>query len=281
MNIWQWILSLLGLYKPSTTTTTTKPPSVTTTTTTKPSGDTCNLSLPLSDPNPSKYTESFMHDNSNFEECGIEAQLKIIARFCVYRPSVNGWWFISSLVMDKITRNPDGTPNIKCFVQDGYQYHIRGYRSTEPGPNETNPIVSSNPAKYIISECRCLTGNTTTTTTRPGPIITTTTTTVLPSSGNVPNWRTIADVPTYSDTSSPSSPRRASQGEFYGSIPVANADEATNARYIITNWFWRQGQGICTGYPTPDNPKSGCVDVSWDTSLPSTQARRVSWAVNP
>jgi hypothetical protein len=100
-----------------------------------------------------------------------------------------------------------------------------------------------------------------------------------PVTSNVPAWTCLKDIPTYNDTSRPAELRLAKQGEFHGSFRVANADEATSARYMVINWFWRNG--ISTGYSTPTSPKSGSVDTKWDTTLPLDASRDLTWGVNP
>lgn len=100
-----------------------------------------------------------------------------------------------------------------------------------------------------------------------------------PVTANKPAWTKLSDVPTYTDTSTPATTKPAVVGQFYGSFRVANADEATNARYTVMNWFKRNGYAV--GYPTPTNPKSFAIDVSWDTTLPANEPRDLKWEVNP
>lgn len=148
----QWLKDLIAKYNKPTPTPTpkTEPQSQPTPST----GCGCDLTLPLCDPNPAKYTESYVSANCNFEECGIEAQLKIIARAMFWRGNHGGWWMLSSLVMDNITRNPNGTPYLKCFSKDGYRYHVRGYALSEPTNSQSIPTVRPEGAKFIICDCR-------------------------------------------------------------------------------------------------------------------------------
>jgi len=125
----------------------------TTTTTIPPQqGCGCDLSLPLA--NPAGYTEASVAANANSEECGTEAELKIIARAMVWRPDDGKYWTLSSLVRDNISRNADGTPNIKCFTRNGQRMHIRGYSQIEPQANCYAAQMDSKPAKYIFIDCR-------------------------------------------------------------------------------------------------------------------------------
>lgn len=101
-----------------------------------------------------------------------------------------------------------------------------------------------------------------------------------PGTSNKPPFATREDITTFADTSRPDSLRAARRGEYEGRIRVANAGEATDCRYKLTNWFWRV-PAVSTGYPTPDNPKSGSVNIHWDTSLDEDEPRFVAWEVNP
>lgn len=113
----------------------------------------CDLSLPLCDPNPSKYTQAYMDKNGRSEECGIEAELKLICRFCVI--TLRGFWMLSSLGRNHVYRDASNHAGCKCFTEDGYRYHIKGFMDVEPKQNEIRNVVSLKPnGKYIIVECR-------------------------------------------------------------------------------------------------------------------------------
>ena len=122
-----------------------------------PAGCGCNLSLPVCDPDPSKYTQDYMDANGSFEECGIEAQMKIISRFCVVRGNSGGFWMLSSLGMPQVSRAPDGTGAYKCFTTNGYRYHIKGYVGDEPQQNAVESVTVSTSGKYAIAEPRQVT----------------------------------------------------------------------------------------------------------------------------
>ena len=108
----------------------------------------------LVDPNPAKYTQEYMDQNGSFEECGIEAQMKIVCRFCVIRGESGGFWMLSSLGMDRVRRGPTGTGVCDDFSIDGYNYHIKGYLDNEPQGNAILTAPVKTDGKYIVVECR-------------------------------------------------------------------------------------------------------------------------------
>lgn len=108
----------------------------------------------LVDPNPAKYTQAYMDANQDSEECGIEAEKKIITRFCVIRGTSGGYWMLSSLGMDHVTRAQDGTGHYEDFTVNGYSYHIKGYTTVEPQQKEISTMPLGTSGKYAIAECR-------------------------------------------------------------------------------------------------------------------------------
>ena len=112
----------------------------------------CDLSKPLCDPNPAKYTQSYMDANGRMEECGIEAELKLICRFCVI--TLRGFWMLASLGRNHVYRDASNHAGCKCFTQDGFRYHIKGYCDNEPRQNEVKTVPLKDAGKYIIVECR-------------------------------------------------------------------------------------------------------------------------------
>lgn len=77
----------------------------------------------------------------------------------------------------------------------------------------------------------------------------------------------------------PYPPGRAVVGQYRGWVRISPTDNQTaaNARAKIMQYFRRNGIG--TGYPTPDNPKTGCINCTFDTS--GAPVYGVGWAVNP
>ena len=129
----------------------------TTTTTTQPQTSCgCDLSLPLCDPSSVTYSQGYMDnpDNARFEECGIEAQAKIICRFCVIRGNSGGYWMLSSVGIDHVSRDANNNGTCKCFTEGNYRYHVKGYCADEPVQSQilTTPLTTH--GKYIVVECR-------------------------------------------------------------------------------------------------------------------------------
>jgi len=114
----------------------------------------CDTTLPLCDPNPVFYSQAYMDQYGAWEECAIEAQNKIICRFCVIRGSSGGFWMLSSLGLNYVSRAENGTGVCKCFNQDGYSYHVKGYCNSEPQQAEVKTVALKSSGKYIIVECR-------------------------------------------------------------------------------------------------------------------------------
>lgn len=114
----------------------------------------CDLTKPICDPDPAKYTPEYVAQNCEFEECGIEADKKIITRFVVIRGESGGCWFLSSLGMDQVQRGPDNRGVYKCFSKDGYRYHIKGYTDVEPQQHNVRTVPLTTSGKYVVVEPR-------------------------------------------------------------------------------------------------------------------------------
>jgi hypothetical protein len=118
-----------------------------------PAGCKCDLTAPLCDPNPSKYTQAYMDKNGSWEECGIEAGKKVVCRYCVIRGDSGGFWMMSSIGMDYVSRaNPC---KAVCILNlDGYNYHVKGYLESEPQGNAIKTATVKDAGKYVVVECR-------------------------------------------------------------------------------------------------------------------------------
>lgn len=127
--------------------------------TTNSTGCACDLSGALVDPNPAKYTADYMNEALNpggvrYEECGIEANMKIICRLCCIRGTAGGFWMLSSLGEGRVTRDANNNGVLKCFVLDGYAYHTKGYVADEPQQGAIRTVAVNKNGKYIVVECR-------------------------------------------------------------------------------------------------------------------------------
>lgn len=71
---------------------------------------------------PIGYTEASVSANAQSEECSIEPHTGLLIRVPVYRPSVKGWWMLSSLIEGHVklegTRD-NGTLVCETFTRDG------------------------------------------------------------------------------------------------------------------------------------------------------------------
>ena len=103
------------------------------------------------------------HKPIDADECALEAGRGVMARLHVWFPSTGEWLADSTL---------DGPPPGRVIVgggkitladwtEGGYAYHVRGWRSIEPGPGEVAPVLDwpGNSAPYpnrvhAIIECR-------------------------------------------------------------------------------------------------------------------------------
>jgi hypothetical protein len=134
------------------------PPIIAPTNNPTPTGDTCKLDGPLCDPDPSKFTPEYMDKDgphAEFEDVGVERELKIVMRTLFVRGTSGGFYTLSSLAMKHVSRNADGSPHGECFTENGIRYHVRGYTNGDVnGPYQ--PQDSMNGAYFCVWECRKL-----------------------------------------------------------------------------------------------------------------------------
>jgi hypothetical protein len=115
----------------------------------------------LCDPNPAKYTKEYMKNNGDYEECGLESQKGICARYAVWKGNSGGYWFLSSIAIDRV-KVVNKQLISEDFTVDGYIYHTIGFSTIDPqGKNVqiTNPPFAGDRCtygsyRYILVECR-------------------------------------------------------------------------------------------------------------------------------
>ena len=116
---------------------------------------TCDLSKPLCDPEPDRFTYDYMAANAEREECGQEHSEGIVVRFRVWVPRRNTWWILSSVGKGQVRKGASGL-DCPCFVKNGYSYHILGGRKQTKDVPHPEMDVHGNvglPA-VIYAECR-------------------------------------------------------------------------------------------------------------------------------
>jgi len=148
-----WIKKIFGQISVPVITTTTSTMAIPITTTTT---STIALSGDLVDP---PYTQAWMNQNGDYQEVGMEQTYKIIVRCCCYRPSVKGWWYLTTPFIGKVKRIGN---TITCpdFTYEGYAYHVRGWITEEPKNGTPTPSLAYTGdtapygTKYMITEIR-------------------------------------------------------------------------------------------------------------------------------
>lgn len=112
---------------------------------------------PLVDP-PAKYNDAYWADKKTQEreECGLEAEDKIIIRVFFIRGISGGAWVISSLARGHVRRGESGN-DCDDWVQDGLSYHCKGGFNDEPQQPDKQPVdVKGNKGlpKWVVYEIR-------------------------------------------------------------------------------------------------------------------------------
>jgi len=128
-----------------------------TTTTTQSNGNTtqagcsCDLGKPLTIP----YDQAYMDEHGESEECGLEADLKIICRACVIRPDpATGYWKLSKPFRSHLKKDSHGNGVLNCFTENGYNWHIKGYSKKEPLQETVRTMSLEANGEFIVIECR-------------------------------------------------------------------------------------------------------------------------------
>lgn len=114
---------------------------------------------PLVDP-PPPYTDAYMTAHAESEECGLEAQDKIIVR-AIFLRGASGRpdaWTIASLARGHVRRGDAGI-DADDWTADGYAYHWRGGFTDEPQDAWAPVDVPGNRGlpKWIVCEIRKVT----------------------------------------------------------------------------------------------------------------------------
>jgi hypothetical protein len=117
----------------------------------KPDNCGCSLDKPICDP---PYSKEWLEANARSEEVGVEAEMKIISRFCVKHPSDGKVWFLASVGKQFVKRGVNGWGEYKCTTVNGYRYHVLGYQGYDPQGRDgvKNPLDLA--GKYVITEAR-------------------------------------------------------------------------------------------------------------------------------
>ena len=98
---------------------------------------------------PIGYTAEGVAANAHYEECHIEPSTGLMVRVPVWRPSVGGWWMLSSLFEGQVKR--DGA-ELVCnnFVKNGMAVEVIGFTDYEIHSNENPDTV-----RYLVKGNRC------------------------------------------------------------------------------------------------------------------------------
>lgn len=132
---------------------------------TTPSGDMTTATGPIVDP--LGYTEESVAANSHYEECHIEPATGLLVRYTVWRPSVKGWWMLSSLGEGHVRLEGDkanGTLVADNFTKNGQAVEVVGFTDYEIHKGETPETVRylakgnrcpyNHTRRYVVVQCR-------------------------------------------------------------------------------------------------------------------------------